>query len=357
MPAVVVPPTDPDQPPQSVHPEYDDAYGNLAAVTDPLGQITTYRYDALGRKIAETLPMGQTETWAYDALGQLASAADFNGQVINDRYDGLGRVVEKDEYTSVSAAAEIVTYTYDSHDGQDRRYDTVASVQNPAANGATTSYFDRFGNLVEIDSPQGVVHYAYDPATGQKTEVSTANTDTTYAYDALGRLTTVMAVKLDGATLATPLATTYAYDLNNALTRTTLPNGTVEARSYDSLDRLIDVVTTGPAGQVVAGDHYTLGLNGNRWVDDQDGGRRVEYGYDALGRLIREYARVPNVGDRTTTYAYDLAGNRTQTDTITHTAGGSDGASSQLLRLRRQRPAHRRDRLRQRTSHHNHLHL
>ena len=219
---------------------YDDAYGNLTSVADPLGQITTYRYDALGRKVAETLPMGQTETWAYDDLG---------------------------------------------------------------------------------------------------------------------RLTTVTAVKLDGATLATPLATTYAYDLNNALTRTTLPNGTVEARSYDSLDRLIDVVTTGPAGQVVAGDHYTLGLNGNRWVDDQDGGRRVEYGYDALGRLIREYARVPNVGDRTTTYAYDLAGNRTQTDTITHTAGGSDGASSQLLRLRRQRPAHRRDRLRQRTSHHNHLHL
>ena len=342
LPAVALP-YEPGVPPSVVRPEYDygyDAAGNLVSVTDPLGHTTTYRYDAFGHKVAETLPLGQTETWTYDALGRLASTTDFDGHVIAYRYDDFGRVIEKDEYADataaavgVSDAAEVVIYTYDQYDDQGRRYDTVTvtSAQNPAADGTTTSYYDVLGNLVEIDSPQGDVHYAYDPATGEKTEVWTANTDVLYAYDALGRLTTVTTVKLDGAALTTPLVTTCAYDLGNNLVTTALPNGTVETRSYDALGRLTDLVNTDPSGNVITSDHYTLGMDGTRWSDDQDGERRVEYTYDALGRITEEYATAPGVSVSTMIYTYDLAGNRASMASTVTTYGyaGHMATSSQ----------------------------
>ena len=51
----------------------------------------------------------------------------------------------------------------------------------------TSSTYDVNGNLITIASPQGTAHYAYDPATGRETEVSTSNTDVQYAY-LIGRL-------------------------------------------------------------------------------------------------------------------------------------------------------------------------
>ena len=36
----------------------------------------------------------------------------------------------------------------------------------------TTSTYDVNGNLVELQSPQGTIYYAYDPATGEEIGVS-----------------------------------------------------------------------------------------------------------------------------------------------------------------------------------------
>jgi len=42
-------------PQHTTHTQYD-GLGNVAAVTDPLGQTTTYQYDNLGRTISKTQP-------------------------------------------------------------------------------------------------------------------------------------------------------------------------------------------------------------------------------------------------------------------------------------------------------------
>ena len=48
-----------------------DAHGDLASVTDPLGNKTTYTYDALGSRVSETSPAGVTYDYDYDAAGNL----------------------------------------------------------------------------------------------------------------------------------------------------------------------------------------------------------------------------------------------------------------------------------------------
>jgi YD repeat-containing protein len=57
----------------------------------------------------------------------------------------------------------------------------------------TTNHYDADGNLTEEDTPEGVIHHVFDPATGELIETYTANTDTHYAYDAQDRLGTTTA--------------------------------------------------------------------------------------------------------------------------------------------------------------------
>ncbi len=292
-----------------------DAYGNLTSVIDPLNHKTTYRYDALGDKVGETLPLGQTETWVYNSLNQLASTTDFNGQKITYQYDTVGRVTQKQEYAQgATSPTTTVTYSYDNPDtNNDGGYtDTVTT-----PSGATTNFYDVNGNLVKITSPQWTINYTYDLATGRETAVTTSNTDIRYAYDDLGRMTTVTVDKLDGVSLSASLVTTYTYDLNNNLIGTSLPNGTSETRQYDSLNRLIFLKNTGPANAVISSYIYSLDPNGNRHVVVENTGRRDDYTYDADGRLTQEaITNDPSAGSRTLTYAYDLAGNRVaSTDT------------------------------------------
>ncbi|MDR3636966.1 MAG: hypothetical protein P4L84_24390, partial [Isosphaeraceae bacterium] len=109
------------------------------------------------------------------------------------------------------------------------------------------------------------------------------------------------------------------YDLDNNLVATDLPNGTVETRQYDALDRLVSLQTATAGGWVISSDHYTLGPDGSRWSvvetasnvgNTAHTARTVYYSYDALDRLTQEWITTPGALDFTYDYAYDLAGNR-----------------------------------------------
>jgi hypothetical protein len=87
------------------------------------------------------------------------------------------------------------------------RKDTVTDTRY----GATDRYFDRGGRLIKVVMPEGTIRHEYDPATGRKTRMDTADTpaaaktDVSYQYDEAGRLWKVNATKLNGATLGTAL--------------------------------------------------------------------------------------------------------------------------------------------------------
>ncbi len=321
-----------------------DVYGNLATESDPLAQqhydmggpptwapTISSTYDAFGRKTSETLATladgtTPTETWAYNGLGQLASSTDFDGNLTDDTYDTQGRLATKAAYAKGSTTAyDTVTYTYDTPDpdGDGGHSDTVSSTLS----GTTTSDYDVHGNLVKLATPQGTIRYTYDPATGAKKGVTTANTDILYNYNDLGQLTKVTADRLDGQ--AASQVTTYTYDAAGNLKTTTLPNGTVETRTYGALNRLASISTTvGANGPIVFSASYARDADGRITVARENQGgtaHEYNYAYDADGRLLKETIDPNSSSPRTLSYAYDLAGNR-----VASTDSGAPSAQQYL---------------------------
>ena len=65
--------------------------GQLASLTDSLGNTTTYGYNAYGQQITTTTPTG-TVTNTYDDLGRVASILDANGRLETFEYDEAGQL-------------------------------------------------------------------------------------------------------------------------------------------------------------------------------------------------------------------------------------------------------------------------
>ena len=126
--------------------------------------------------------------------------------------------------------------------------------------------------------------------------------------------------------------TTYHYDAVGNLVRTELPDGTVETRGYDLLNRLVSIEDTNGSG-TIASFHYTLDAAGYRTRVIEDGGRQVDYVYDALGRLTREKITDPVNGNRTIGYTLDAVGNRrlTRSDSVEGTTTYAYDEDNRLL--------------------------
>ena len=79
---------------------------------------------------------------------------------------------------------------------------------------------------------------------------------------------------------------------------------------------MIKQETSNPTG-IVAGYAYTLDAGGKKVELLENNGRKVDYGYDKLDRLLTEQIIDSTNGNRTTGYVYDPIGNRlSKTDSV-----------------------------------------
>ncbi|MGH9763901.1 MAG: hypothetical protein ACREAC_23965, partial [Blastocatellia bacterium] len=100
--------------------------------TDPLGHVTTYRYDALNRLTSVTNAEGNTRTLTYDGVN-LQFETDFKGQTTGYQYDSLDRVKQITD-----------------------RMGKVTQINYDDTNGLTRTITDRRGNQrVEVYDPLG----------------------------------------------------------------------------------------------------------------------------------------------------------------------------------------------------------
>ena len=120
---------------------------------------------------------------------------------------------------------------------------------------------------------------------------------TSYSYDALGRLTS----------LTNPFGevTTFQYDANSRLIRKNLANGTYTTYSYNSRGFLAGVYNYKSNGTLLTYATYTYDAVGNGLSMSTPEGN-YSYSYDAIYRLTGE---VNPVGG-TYSYTYDAVGNR-----------------------------------------------
>ncbi len=275
-----------------------DAYGNRTNMTDELGRSTALTYDQYNRLHTICDPLGRTTTYEYGLLPGCSSCGVFD-QTITRIIDPAGKVTE---------------YAYDL---SGKRTNEVIAAGTPDAS-ATAWTYDAVGRRrTQLDANSNLHTWFYDAAGRMVAESNAAAEVTTYAYDAAGNLTN----RVDGADVETsleydalnrPIAMgsgnlryEYAYDLGGRRTSvfTRVEGDVVEATAldYDLNDRL--VAKADPTGHVLA---YAYDPVGNRASLAVSNVLSISYAYDARNRLTEI------VGNgKTTQFGYDAASHRT----------------------------------------------
>lgn len=220
-------------------------YGNsmvkTMTVTHPSpggSDVDTYQYDTFGNLASLSNGLGQTTTYSnYNGLGEVGQVVGANGDVTAYTYDARGRVVTKT--THPNGAAATWTYAYDGFgllqsitgpDGQVTTWNRdatmrVQSITHNDKDGTSTESFsyDANGDVTEHKVMRG----------------STVGLDDVLRYDALGRV--YQKLGQHGQSL------TYAYDGNGNVASITDAVGHTVSYQYDALDRVVKTSESGGA--------------------------------------------------------------------------------------------------------------
>ncbi|MES9948135.1 MAG: calcium-binding protein, partial [Candidatus Thiodiazotropha sp.] len=336
---------------------YYDAAGQAVMTVDPLGHVLEQRYDGVGNRIETIQYANSVSTAGLDALNPPTVTADVGSdRTVTYLYDRANREigVRYDEVTLADGST--------AQPEQTRAYDGVGNVvQEIDANGnAGYNYYDSRGLMIaRIDAEGFMVRYTYDPF-GNLTE------ETTYIDRQPLSDTEKAALDLSTYTATGPSQVIeHHYDDGNNRIRTLYPatdlyqNGVESANvrlvvdrgfdafgnllhetlmhaqgasqpattrySYDIDGRLIRQIDARADELLTLNDAYTIELRRDLgYVDAGGEGKLVaelsaeeiaeirqayttDYDYDAVGNLREE-----RVGDRITTYEYDLVNRNTR---------------------------------------------
>lgn len=266
-----------------------DRWGNLVRREDPLGNVWRGRYNRIGWLTAAVPPRGNEPgakasrfrvTRAYGKTGELLRITDPLGSVRKFSYDGNRHPVR----IGNGSGADL-RFLYDA-DGK--------PVQAIRADGsAWANAFDQAGNLTEqSDGGGAVTHYGYDALDRLTRITDPLGRATVFRYDRAGRRVAVQGA--DGA------ITTLTYDGAGQLTSIGYSDGVTPAVAfrYDGNGRRTEMTDGSGSGS------YQWDSLGRLTAHSDGGGRRVGYGYDLRGNLIRlDY---PN--GQTVSRQFDAAG-------------------------------------------------
>ena len=338
--------------------------GQLATLTDPDGNVTTYNYNncttggSCGELASITNALTQVTTFpVYDGAGNLMEQTDPNGLSHFSYYDSRERpylridnagtgVIHTLGYTfwpsgqvgtirdgttgfkltnTYDAAQELYQTTDNLSDKITDNYDPKGNLANtytynPDGSLATAEgwTYDAFNHVASISTPDGTTTYQNDPLGNILTVVSpdqvasgATNINTQNQYDALNRLFQTTD-RIGGSTI-------YSYDVNDhptsvtTPTTATSPHGTTTSYVVDDLGNVLQ--ETSPDRGVTT---YTYDNAGNLTSKTDARGIVTDYQYDALNRLT------------TITYPADSAENVTYTyDNCTYGKGRLCGVSDE----------------------------
>jgi RHS repeat-associated protein len=119
--------------------EYDNK-GNLATMSDPVGNTWSWTYDLLGHQIASSDPDSGSTTTAYDLAGDILTSTDARGQTLAYTYDTLNRKTAL--YSGSPSGALLASWTYDSLSGAKGQPVSSTSYQGSVPGAPGTAYSD-----------------------------------------------------------------------------------------------------------------------------------------------------------------------------------------------------------------------
>lgn len=294
-------------------------------VTDPRGNLTTYRFNPQGFLISVTDPLGQTlESEIENGTNLLLSITDSLGRTTRFTYDAQGnRTSIQDPAGNVTTFEygtpfNLLTKTIDAL-GQEttREYDAqgnLVTITNPMNESVTISY-NQFGQPTEImDALGNTMTFTYD-AQGNRSEVIDGlGNPWKQNYDGIGRPIEIIdprgpSTRLDYLNLnqtrvkritdARNGVTVFGYDPNGNVLSLTDAEGHEAAYSYNSMDQRI--TWTDPLGRVESNEtdaHENVIKVTNRR------GEETLFDYDALDRQTK----ITYQDGSTTEVSYDAVG-------------------------------------------------
>ncbi|WP_163505155.1 LamG-like jellyroll fold domain-containing protein [Fodinicola acaciae] len=360
-----------------------DLYGHKTSETDPNGVTTAYTYDAAGRLLTQVLkgftgdpnnPSPAADlvesSRAYDPAGQLASVTDAMGNSTNytytdnglvatitkrdptgtksfvlqaNTYDAAGNPIRQVTNNGATTAASVLdaadrvtsttvdptgvnrttTITYDPDDrplksvvqgdpvtppASPTTGPTITRAATHAAAGtaprslvpgiSTTMTYDPLGRVTSraVADDQGhssKVSWTLDRRGLPTTMTDADNNVTSYAYDEAGRLTTTTAPTVNvetGGAAATPAhpVTTTGYDTFGGPTENEDPNGNVTTTAYDADGQKASVTQPsytppGSDSPITPVARWTYDDAGNILTATDPLNHITRYGYDQIG--------------------------------------------------------------------------
>jgi YD repeat-containing protein len=325
-----------------------DAYGDLASVTDPLGNVSKYTYDALGDRITLTNPAGVTTAYTYDAAGNLltTSLEGYTGNPSNPitaenlvqdsrSYDPAGNLA-----SDTSVKGTTTHYTYYGN-GQLASSYVVGSAGDEDVHTYT---YDAAGNKVSETDPGGLVvntvYNADSQVTSQTTDPAGVDHTTSAVYDADGNVVTQT---LTGGGVTQTETTTYNA-MDQVLPQTTDKTGGNATTTYTRDHRGLVVSETDPAGNTATYENDEAGravVTTSPAVASQTGNGAAPMtanpvtmiGYDTFG----DETETSDADGNVTTYAYDQDGQQVSVTDPSYTPPRAPRGSCPPTRLSKPR--------------------
>ena len=305
-----------------------DKDGNLTSETDALGNRVQYAYTPEGWLSSVAKADGAVMTFEYDKTGALTRQNVGDGQSVTSSYNEIGKLTEVSSEAGTiryqyneqgflisveNVNGDVVSYTYDA-------YGNKTSMTYP--DGRTVSYtYDAMNRMVGVVGLDGeTTSYVYDAA-GRRIQTVSGNMTTRYAYDSVGNLTE------QATSGASDIAFRYSYDRNGYITgEKRTENGTEtensyaynalgeltsflqstgygESYAYDKAGNMLEKAITGTDGQNVT---LKMAYNAaNQLTGMTNGQSKIAYSYDKNGSLIQKTLTSKTYGKLTDRYAHD----------------------------------------------------
>jgi RHS repeat-associated protein len=341
---------------------YDATTGDLTTYTNALNQTSTYAYyqtagHSNGLVRSTTDPLGDITSFAYDTSRRVTQEIEgYSTSVATTAtmiYDTFGNLLSETTGISSTAAYDHHTTTSFGYDAM-RRQTLLVEAYGTGLQRTTTTVYDGIGDTLYTTDPLGhIASFAYDQlgrtttqigaygtsvaatttmiydnagnllseTTGQSTTASYAHASTTsFGYDAVNRQNKV----ITGFGAAEASTATMIYDLNgNLLSQTSGYSSTstythvcTTSYGYDSMNRQNKVITAfGTSIAVTATMIYDQAGNLLSETSEisstssYDHHTTTSFGYDALNRQKSVTDAYGASIARTTTTAFDAAGN------------------------------------------------
>ncbi|WP_446812190.1 RHS repeat-associated core domain-containing protein (plasmid) [Methylomonas sp. 2BW1-5-20] len=276
-----------------------DAAGRVKTVTDPNGNTSIYSYwnaSQDGRLKSVTQPkvgsytLGQIRQFDYDVLGQVVKTTDTPAAGASES--------ARDTLNTYNVLGQLVRIAGPAHADQNPSSATFNQTIRPL----TRYVYDNLGRLTEIKAGQTTADggSGIDANTGASAG-DTVATQASFQYDDFGR-------KLN-ETDALGQVTTYSYDLNNNVKTVQTPgaNGHTLTYAWDYGHQLLSV--TAEDGKKIDYDRNPLGQTTHSESWGANPGSQLEvaydYAYDAAHRLTDV---TDSRGQKTLSYAWSPGG-------------------------------------------------